>query len=131
MENKVVFNKDCVAKYNKLKVVRKRKLYKKEHKTKQGRIEAIENLERTETKRKLKRSIINLNNFTPTCFFCEKDDRDMELHLCQTFQVQWKVEEIAQEIENTKVLAELSAGDMIAIETIVLQHITIKRGIKN
>ena len=88
MENKVVFNKDCVAKYNKSKVVRKRKLYKKEHKTKQGRIEAIENLERTETKRKLKRSIFSLNNFTPTCFFCDKDDKDMELHLCQTFQVQ-------------------------------------------
>ena len=81
MENKAVFHKDCIAKYNKSKQARKRKLFEKEHETEQGRIEVIENLERTETQRKLARSSISLKNFTPTCFFCDKDNRDMKLHL--------------------------------------------------
>ena len=97
-------------------MARKRKLFEKEHETEQGRTEAIENLERTETQRKLKRSSISLKNFTPICFFCDKDDRDMKLRLCQTFQVHRRIEEIAQEIGDTKVLAKLSAGNMIAIE---------------
>ena len=81
VENKAVFHKDCIAKYNKSKQARKRKLFEKEHETEQGRIEVIENLERTETQRKLARSSISLKNFTPTCFFCDKDNRDMKLHL--------------------------------------------------
>ena len=40
----------------------------------------------------------------------------MKLHLCKTFQVQRNIEEIAQEIGDTKILAKLSAGDMFAIE---------------
>ena len=57
-----------------------------------------------------------MKKFTTTCLFCDKDDRDMKLHLCQIFQVQRMIEEIAQEIGDTKVFAKLSAGDMIAIE---------------
>ena len=40
----------------------------------------------------------------------------MKLQLYQTFQVQRKIEEIVQEIGDTKVLAKLSAGDRIAIK---------------
>ena len=40
----------------------------------------------------------------------------MKLHLCQTFQLQQKIEEIADRISDTKVLAKGSASDMIAIE---------------
>ena len=60
-----------------------------------------------------------MKNFTPTCFFCDKDDNgsDMKLHMRQTFQVQRKIEEIALQIGDTEVLAKFSAGDMIAIET--------------
>ena len=116
MENKAVFHKDCVAKYNKSKLAQKRKPFEKEQETEQGRTEAIENLERTETQRKSTRSSISLINFTSTCFFCDKDDRHMKMHLCQVFQVQRKIEEIAQEIRDIKVLAKLSLGDMIAIE---------------
>ena len=116
MENKAVFHKDCVAKYNKSKLARKRKLFEKEHENEQNRTEAIENLERTVAQRKLTRSSISLKSFTPTCFFCDKDDRDMKLHLCQIFQVQRKTEEIVQEIGHTKILAKLSTGDMITIE---------------
>ena len=116
MENNTAFHKDCVAKYNKSKLAQKRKLFEKEHVTEQGRTEAIENLERFETQRKLTWSIISLKNFTPACFFCDKYDRVMKLHLCQTFKVQQKIEEIAQEIGDTKVLAKLSGGDMISIE---------------
>ena len=119
MENKAVFYKHCVAKYNKSKLAWKRKLFEKEHETKKGRFETIENLKSTETQTKLLRSGISLKNFTPTCFFCDKDDNDsdMKLHTRQTVQVQREIEEIALEIGNTKVFAKLSLGDIIAIET--------------
>ena len=96
MENKAVFYKHCVAKYNKSKLARKRKLFEKEHETKKGRFETIKNLKSTETQTKLPRTGISLKNFTPTCFFCDKDDNDsdMKLHMRQTFQVQRKIEEI-------------------------------------
>ena len=54
----------------------------------------------------------------------------MKLHLCQTFQIKRKIEEIAQEIGDTKVLAKLSGDDMIAIEANNLQHIKIRREMK-
>ena len=41
----------------------------------------------------------------------------MELYMRQTFQVQREIEDIALEIGGTNVLAKLSAGDMIVIET--------------
>ena len=40
----------------------------------------------------------------------------MKLHMRQTFQVQWEIEEIAQKIGDTKILAKLSTSDMIPIE---------------
>ena len=95
MENQAVFHKDCGGKNNKSKLVRKGKLFEKERETEQGRTETIENLE---TQRKLTQSSISVKNFTQTCFFCDKDDSDMKLNMCQTFQVQRKIEEIAQEI---------------------------------
>ena len=77
MENKAVF------------------LFEKENETEQGRTETIEGLE---TQRKLTSSSTSFKNLTPTCFFCDKDDSDMKLNMCQTFHVQWKIEQIAQEI---------------------------------
>ena len=93
----------------------KKKLFEKEHETEQGRIETVEYLESTQTQLKLRRSSISLKNFTPTWFFSDQDDSDMKLNMRQTFQVQRNIEAIAQEIGDTKVLAKLSVGDMIAI----------------
>ena len=92
----------------------KRKLHQKEHET--DGIEKIEVSDSTETQRKLTRSSISLKNFKPTCSFCDKDDSDMKLYLCQTFQVQRKIEEIADKISDTEVLAKVSASGMINIE---------------
>ena len=44
MEKQAVFHKDCGAKNNKSKLVRKGKLFEKERETEQGRTETIENL---------------------------------------------------------------------------------------
>ena len=92
----------------------KRKLYQKEHET--DGIEKIEVSDSTETQRKLTRSSISLKNFKPTFSFCDKDDSDMKLHLCQTFQFQRKIEEIADKISDTESLAKVSTSGMIAIE---------------
>ena len=116
MENNAVFHKDCYAKYNKSKLARKRNLFEKGHETEPGRTETVENSEITETQRKLTQSSISLKNFTRTYLFCDKDDRYMKLHLRQTFQAQRKIEEITQDNGNTKVVAKLSACDMIATE---------------
>ena len=98
-------------------MARKRNLFEKGHETEQGRTETVENLEITETQRKLTQSSISLKNFTRTYLFCDKDDRYMKLHLRQTFQAQRKIEEITQDNGNTKVVAKLSACDMIATES--------------
>ena len=92
----------------------KRKLYQKEHET--DEIQKIEVLDSTETQRKLTQSSISLKNLKQTCSFCDKDDSDMKLHLCQTFQVQRKILETADRISDTKVLTKVSANGMIAIE---------------
>ena len=106
MKNKAVFQKDCVAKHNKFKLGRKqKKLFEKEHEAEQGMIETNECLESTETQRKLTRSSIRLKNFTPICFFCDEHDSDMKMHMCQTFQVQQKIEEITQEKYHFRCLA--------------------------
>ena len=106
MENKVVFQKDCVAKHNKFKLRGKqKKLFEKEHEAEQGMIETNEYLESTETQENLTRSSISLKDFTPICFFCDKHDSDMKISMCQTFQVQQKIEEIAQEKYHFRCLA--------------------------
>ena len=61
-------------------------------------------------------TVSSLKHFTLTCFFYDKDDSNMKLHMRQTFQVQWVIEEIAQKIGDTKILAKFSTSDMIPIE---------------
>ena len=117
MSHKAVFHKGCIAKYNKskleTKISRKRKL-EEENVNQNSEVENNEN--REETKRQPTRQSMSLYNFSPVCFFCEKDSSEAKLHQCQTFQVHQKVLEIAHETADTKVLAKLSEGDMIAIE---------------
>ena len=50
--------------------------------------------------------------FESRCFFCEKADG--ELHLSSTFQLDKNVRRCATELNDTNLLAKLSAGDMIS-----------------
>ena len=49
-------------------------------------------------------------------FFCGKSDTTINMHQCQTSRLSNKVKHIATEIGNTKLLAKLSEGDMVATE---------------
>ncbi len=50
------------------------------------------------------------------CFFCELDDTNESLHLATTFQLNSNVKKAAIELQDTKLIAKLSEGDMVAIE---------------
>ena len=49
-------------------------------------------------------------------FFCDQTDDAVNLHQCQTLLLDKCVRKMAQELVDTKLLAKLSEGDMIATE---------------
>ena len=51
----------------------------------------------------------------PVCFFC--DDATGNLNKAATISLDTRVRQIATELRDTKLLAKLSAGDMIAIDS--------------
>ena len=67
------------------------------------------------TRKALRRSY-NSANFQVTCFFCDSDEDT--LHKIMDLVVSNCVRDIACETEDTKILAKLSEGDMIAIEAL-------------
>ena len=68
----------------------------------------------TKTRRSSGASAQNNEN-TEKCFFC--DQADDVLHKVSTFQIDNKVRKFATELNDTKLLSKLAAGDMVAIDT--------------
>jgi len=52
----------------------------------------------------------------PTCFFCDETTGDF--HKAETISLDTRVRQIATELRDTKLLAKLSVGDMIAIDAV-------------
>jgi len=51
------------------------------------------------------------------CFFCDQaEDETHALHKAQTFLLNKKVTQCATDLKDTKLLAKLSEGDMIALD---------------
>lgn len=50
------------------------------------------------------------------CFFCDQTDNVRNLHAASTFEVDQKVRKSAVALKDSRLLANLSAGDMIAME---------------
>ena len=50
------------------------------------------------------------------CFFCDTVDSQLNLHAASTLEVDQKVRECAFLLNDSKLIAKLSAGDLIAIE---------------
>ena len=111
VDNHALFHKDCTSAYNKSKLAQKRKWKEIDQGDENGQNENSDEIMRKSTRKSL-----NLSNFTSLCFFCEEDDSETKLRQCQTFSVQQKVKLIAEETHDTKILAKLSEGDMIATE---------------
>ena len=55
-------------------------------------------------------------NFTDKCFVCDETDNSNVLNSCQTLYLGMQVRKISQELADTKLLAKLSEGDMVALE---------------
>lgn len=51
-----------------------------------------------------------------TVFFCDTVDSQLNLHAASTLEVDQKVRECAFLLNDSKLIAKLSAGDLIAIE---------------
>ena len=56
------------------------------------------------------------DNFKVRCFFCEKDDLEVNLTNAQTLGLDKNVRDAAKELFDEKLLAKLSEGDMVAVE---------------
>ena len=55
---------------------------------------------------------------TSVCFFCDKGDEDERLHNASTANIDATVRECATQLRDTKLLARLSSGDMVAIDAV-------------
>ena len=53
------------------------------------------------------------------CIFCDQQCEDNEtLHRAQTLMINTKVKQCATDLEDTKILAKLSEGDMVALDAV-------------
>ena len=59
---------------------------------------------------------ISARNFSEKCFFCDKLETCDTLHSCQRLYLDNRIRKIAHELADTKVLAKLGEGDMVATE---------------
>ena len=55
---------------------------------------------------------------TSVCFFCDKGDEDERLRNASTANIDATVRECATQLRDTKLLARLSSGDMVAIDAV-------------
>ena len=60
------------------------------------------------------RQSLTLRNFRSSCFFCDQVDDQKNLLECQTIATSSRVKKIAVELSDTKRIAKLSKGNMIA-----------------
>ena len=116
MEQCAVFHKSCISNYNKQKLLRKRKLQDSfPAPGEDNTCEDEEDSSKVLSKRTTRKSL-TLRNFQSTCFFCDQVDDKSNLHKCQTIATSTRVKRIAVELPDTKLIAKLSEGDMIATE---------------
>lgn len=86
--------------------------------TKQGREQKRKQAKESENTNPLKarRSSSSGLSSKNRCFFCDESDSNLDLHVVSTFEVDRKVRNCAHLLNDGKLLAKLSAGDMVAID---------------
>ena len=114
LENHALFHKSCVSAYNKQKFNRKRKHFEAFCATDDEPQQTLSESDGAGIR--INRSNTNLQNFTPSCFFCGEGDSQKKLHRCETFSVHQKVTRFARELQDATMLGKLSEGDMNATE---------------
>ena len=97
------FHESCRLRYNKTKLLRA------------GKRKSSSN-DSYETEQKHTRKSLPSQSSTVSCFFCGSLAPDETLHEVTTFELDTKVRQCAMKLQDTVLLAKLSAGDMIAQE---------------
>lgn len=103
--NNAQYHQSCRLKYNNTKL---RRAEKRALKTDSEDLEVY-----TTCKRSRSRSTSIQRDL---CFFCEQPPGNSGLHEAATFQVDKRVQTCAEILEDTELLAKLSAGDMVALD---------------
>ena len=105
--NNARYHYSCMLKYNKTKLRRagKRALRRDS-----------EDLEVSATCKRSRSRSIESSVVKDLCFFCEQPPGDTGLHEAATFQIDKRVRGCVELLEDTGLLAKLSAGDMVALD---------------
>lgn len=118
LKNKASWHKSCRDCFNstKLQRAKKRKIAETEEEERKENDERAEEGEVPFSLVKSRRSISGPYSPQSHCFFCEEHDSPTNLHSASTLEVDKKIRDCAVLLNDSKLIAKLSAGDLIAIE---------------
>ena len=105
--NNALYHHFCRLKYNNTKLKRAEKRALKRD---------SEGLEVSAPYKRSRSRSIESSILRDLCFFCGQPPGDIGLHEAATFQIDKQVRTCAELLEDTELLAKLSAGDMVALE---------------
>ncbi len=109
------WHKSCHLKYNNSKL-------NKAQKRKRSNCSTMSDCEKQPSR---KRQALNNDN----CLFCEKGQKDGDLHQVSTFDADINIRTIITELQDTRLLAIIDGGDLIAKET--KYHLKCLTNLKN
>lgn len=104
LEHEAKWHKSCHTKFNITQLHRAEKRKSTEEDCESASVPA---------KKYIRRSI---SHATDVCFFCEKSSASDPLHEVSTFSLDHRVRKCAHDLQDERLLAKLSTGDMIAQE---------------
>ena len=107
IQNNSGFHKSCKVRYNKQMYERACKNINNANELNKKEEDVLSRTTRKDCRGK---------NFLVQRFFCDKLDSVDNLHECQTLYLDMTVRNIAHDVNNTKLIAKLSEGDMVATE---------------
>ena len=114
LHNKASWHKSCRDLYNNTKLERAKKRKLAEAAAEERIDETKEEIPSSPVK--ARRSSVERYNPQSQCFFCDEYDSPSNLHSASTLDVDEKVRECAALLNERKLIAKLSVGDLIAIE---------------
>ena len=117
IEKGAVFHKCCIAQYNKQKLTRKRKRDESvQCANNEKSITSPSNTPAVDSSSRSTRRTLEIKSFSQSCLFCDQVDDAINLHQCQTLELNQRVQKIANDLVESTLLAKLSDGDVVATE---------------
>lgn len=119
IENKALWHKSCREKFSNAKLERAKKRKLSEIDGDNTIYSNIHDSEGSCSPIKPRRSsVVNSSSSSQSqlyCFFCEQPDSVTNLHAASTLKVDKNVRDCAHLLQDTKLIAKLSSGDLVAI----------------